>query len=747
MSEHLLPEAEVTPKSRFPLIWFIPLIAAIIGGWLAYKYYSERGTFIVINFEQASGIEARKTPIKYKDVEVGMVRKVGLSPDLKTVRVTVEIYNDMEENLGPDTHFWIVSPRVTLRGVSGLQTLLSGVNIGMEPGEPGPNKTEYAGLSQPPTISIQSAGQALVLSTERLGSLDIGSPVYYRQLEVGEVTGYRLNPDSQKVDVDIFIFAPYNEKIKTNTRFWNASGLELDVSTRGVSARIESLTSLLIGGISFETNEQEMGYPLTGKSAFKLYDSQKQAKDDTSGENKLHYVLYFEDTLHGLYEGAEIKYMGVKLGQVEKILLSSNADNTSIRTQVQIALHVDKLSAENNRTNAEKFLQSLVERGLRAQLRSDSLLTGAQFIGLTMIPQTTESTQTLAKLNDDYTIIFPSTKAKASILSFDPSSVTKELNIAIRSANKLLASNDIKKTLKYLASTSKSIDTITRELAEQGISGEVTTLLSEASKTASSLQLALGDARKVMGTVNGATQALQKDASRALIDARVMMQSAGKAATSISGTAGALQRDAKLAMIDARVMMQSAGKAATSISGTAGALQRDVSTALIDVRKLSQQLNKSTGILEKDISQAIIDARVMIQSTGKAVTSVSGTAGRLQKDISTALIDVRKLSQQLNRSTGVLEKDISKAIIDARVMMQNVGKSVVTLQKDTSRTLWGINKATNTVERSVNATLSEDSALQYRFQQLINDLSEAANSFTVLADTLQRKPNSLILGK
>ncbi|PWQ92145.1 intermembrane transport protein PqiB [Leucothrix pacifica] len=715
MSDRLIPEAEITPKSRFPLIWFIPLIAAIIGGWLAYKYYSERGTFVVINFEQASGIEARKTPVKYKDVEVGMVRKVGLSPDLKTVRVTVEIYNDMEQNLGPDTQFWIVSPRVTLRGVSGLQTLLSGVNIAMEPGEAGASKTEYAGLSQPPTISIQSDGQSLVLSTEKLGSLDIGSPVYFRQLEVGQVTGYRLNPDSQKVDVDIFIYAPYHKKIRTNTRFWNASGFELDLSTQGVSARIESLTSLLIGGISFETNEDEVGYPLTGKSAFKLYDNQKQAREDTSGENKLNYVLYFNDTLHGLYEGAAVKYLGVKLGQVEKILLSNDPLTSSIRTKVHIALHVDKLSDDSNRMNAEKFLQSLVEQGLRAQLRSDSLITGAQFIGLTVVPQNADNAQTLAKLNDDYDSIFPSIKAQGSILSFDPSGVTSELNAALRSANQLLASNDVKKTLKYLASTSRSIDTITRELAEQGISGEVTQLLAEASKTAASLQLALGDARTVMGTVNGATQTLQKNASKALIDARVMMQSAGKAAT--------------------------------AISGTAGTLQRDVSTALIDVRKLSQQLTKSTGVLEKDVSRAIIDARVMLQSTGKAATSVSGTAGRLQQDISTALIDVRKLSQQLNKSTGVLEKDISKAIIDARVMMQNVGKSIVTLQKDTSVTLGGINKATNTVERSVNATLSEDSALQYRFQQLINDLSEAANSFTVLADTLQRKPNSLILGK
>jgi len=658
MASNALPEAHITPKPRISLVWLIPLIAALIGGWLAYKYYSERGTMIVINFEQASGIEARKTPVKYKDVEVGIVQKVSLSPDLKTVRATVEIYNDMEANLGPDTQFWIVSPRVTLRGISGLQTLLSGINIGMEPGPAGDSKTEYAGLSQPPTVSIQSAGQAVVLNAERLGSLDIGSPVYYRQLEVGEVTGYRLNPDNQRVDVDIFIFAPYDEKIRTNTRFWNASGFELDVSTLGVTARMESLTSLLIGGISFETNFQEVGYPLTGKSAFKLYKGYKQAYEDTTGHNKLNYVLYFEDSLHGLHEGSAIKYNGVKLGKVESIQLSQNSQNASIRTRVHAALYVDKLSVKGSRLEAEKLLQSLVEKGLRAQLTSDSLITGAQFIALVKVPQDSGGKQTLARLHDDYSIIFPSTHAKASLLSFDPASVTDELNLALRSATQLLSSQDIKKTLKHLASTSRSIDKITHELAEQGISGEVMQLLEEANKTASGLQLALGDARTVMGTVNRATSTLQKDTSRALIDARVMMQSAGKAATSITGT-----------------------------------------------------------------------------------------ATTLQQDISKALLDIRHLSKQLDHSVGVLEKDSSKALIDARVMMQNVGKSVVTLQKDTSRTLLGINKATHSMERGINATLSEDSALQYRFQQLINDLSEAANSFSVLADTLQRKPNSLILGK
>jgi paraquat-inducible protein B len=728
MNEYVLPEADVAKKSRFSLIWLIPLLAALIGSWLAFKYYNERGTMIVINFEQASGIEARKTPVKYKDVEVGMVRKVSLSPDLKTVRVQVEIYPDMESNLGPDTRFWTVTPRITLRGVSGLETLLSGVNIGMEPGPSGRAKKEYAGLNQQPNINIQSDGQSVVLNAERLGSLDIGSPVYYRQIQVGEVTGYTLNPDNQKVDVDAFIFAPYHDKIRTNSKFWNASGFELDISTLGVTARLESLTSLLIGGIAFETNFKEVGYPLTGKAAFKLYDGFKLAHQDTAADNKLLYTLYFDDTLHGLVEGADVKYQGIKMGQVEKISLSQNHVNESIRTKVKIAIYVDRLSTSGARLEAESLLQALVEKGVRAQLTTSSIVTGAQFIALVR-DSSLKSYQTLGRLDGGYEVIFPNIAAKSSLLNFDPSGVTKELNKAISSANNLLVSSDTKNILKNLASTMSSIDTITAELSREGVSGEVMELLKEASKTAKGLTLALGDARKVIGTVDSVAQTLQKDASKAMIDARVMMQSAGKAATSLSGSAAVLQKDASKAMIDARVMLQSTGKAATSLSG-------------------------SVDVLQKDASKALIDARVMMQSAGKAATSLSGSVGFIQKEASKAMIDARVMMQSagkaatsLSSSANVLQKDTSKAMIDARVMMQKVGKTTEALEKDVSRTLWHINKASLAAEKGINSTMSEDSALQYRFQQLINDLSEAASSFSVLADTLQRKPNALILGK
>ncbi len=730
MTEYTLPRANVQAKPRFSLIWLIPLIAALIGSWLAYKYYSERGTIIMVTFDEASGIVARKTPVKYKDVEVGMVQKVTLSPDLESVQAQIEIYNEMEDNLGPETQFWVVSPRVTLRGITGLQTLLSGVNIAMDPGPVGSANDEYAGLTQAPAISVQSSGQAFELNSVRLGSVDIGSPVYYRQIEVGEITSYKLNPDTQQVDVDIFIHAPYHEQIRTNTRFWNASGFELDVTTDGINARMESLSSFLIGGVAFDTNFNEPGYPITEKSSFKLYDNFKRAHEDTSSDNKLIYTMYFKDTLIGLNVGSPINFQGVKIGQVEDISLLKSPENDNIRSQVQAALYVDKLSTNAGRLQAEKLLQSLVEQGLRAQLRSSSIITGAQFIALTIDRHhKRRNVQTLASLNEDYAIIFPSIHAKQSIMSFDPSTIVSELNKTLRTANSLIGSDDVKLMLKGLASTSDSIGTISEQLAQQGISGEVMALLKEASKTAASLQLVLGDARKTMGTIDIATLSLQQDASKAMIDARVMMQSAGKAATSLTGSVDILQKDTSRAIIDARTLMQTANKAAGAITGNIDTLQ-------------------------KDTSKAIIDARTLMQTANKSASTITGNIDTLQKDTSKAIIDARTLMQTANKATGsitgnidALQKDTSKAIIDARVMMQKVGKSVEALQKDTSQTLRGINKTTSTVERSINATLSEDSALQYRFQQLINDLSEAASSFSVLADTLQRKPNSLLLGK
>ncbi|HIQ14455.1 MAG TPA: MCE family protein [Leucothrix sp.] len=598
------PTAQLNPKSRFSLIWIIPLTAALIGGWLVFKYYSERGTMITIILDDASGVEAKKTPVRYKSVQVGKVKKIGLTSDLKKVKVTAEIFPGMAKNLTANTRFWVVKPRVSFQGISGLDTLLSGVHIGMDPGNLNTEDDSssilesYIGLSKPPIITSKEKGTSLTLKTSKLGSLDISSPVYYRKIKVGEVTGYHLDPDNDMIDVSIYVHAPYDNKIKTSSRFWNASGLELELTTSGVSVRMESLTSLLVGGIAFETPTNETGYPLDGKNDFKLYDSYKLANDDTQRYNKLFYVMYFTDTLHGLGEDSLLEYNGVKVGKVESILLESAKDSTRVKTLVKVSFRIDKFSAKGDREEAEQTLRNLVKDGLVAQLTIDSLITGAQYIALKMVDKPnknhTASTFTLLPTNGNYASVFPTTRSQQSLLNFDASEITQELNLAISSITALINSKDVEKTLKGLASTSESISKITQKLEKKGFSGELVNTLTTAKK---------------------ATQ---------------------------------------------------------------------------DIRKL-------------------------IRESQHTMVVIGNVANKLQKDASQTLRTV-----------------------------SNVGNK---LQRDVSKTLNGVDRVSLSLNKGLKNTLSEDSALQYRLQQLINDLSEASNSFSILADTLQRKPNSIIFGK
>jgi len=592
------PSAQVSPKSKFSLIWIIPITAALIGGWLIYKYYSERGTTITITFDNAAGIESNKTPIRYKDVQVGKVKNLRLSPDLKRVNVTAEIFPEMAENLGINTRFWVVRPRVTFQGVSGLETLFSGVHIAIDPGLKSEPLDNYSGLSIPPIVTTDKKGTRIALNTNSLGSLDIGSPIYYHKINVGEVSSYRLNPQNESIDVFIYVHAPYDSKIKTNTRFWNASGLELNLNSSGVSARMESLTSLLIGGIAFETPKSEIGHELTGETAFKLYDSYKLAKDDTQRLNKLFYVMYFEDTLHGLSEDSVIEYGGVKVGKVESILLESNQNNSKVKTLVRASLRIDKFSKKGKYEEAQQVLQNLVGNGLQAQLTVDSLVTGSQYISLNDSQKNSKSGRNtlfaLRPTTRKQAAIFPTTASQTSLLNLDATEITKELNRAIVSVNKLINSNDVKTTLAGLANTSESISKITQKLDNEGFSGELVNTLESAQKITKEISLLVADSRKVMSSITQTTQVLQKDASQSM----------------------------------------------------------------------------------------------------KTFNNVSNK-----------------------------------------------------LQRDMGKTLGNIDRVSQTLDKGLKTTLSEDSALQYRLQQLINDLGEASKSFSVLADTIQRKPNSVIFGK
>jgi len=245
------PEALAEPivgrKRRFSLVWLFPLVAAAIGAWLVFTTLQDQGPTISIQFKTAAGLEAGKTKIKHKNVELGMVESVALSDDLSHILVTAALQKEAEPHLRDDTRFWVVRPRLGVGGVSGLDTLVSGAYIELDPGSGEPRR-EFTGLESPPIVRSDEPGREFVLVADRLGSLSAGSPIYFRGLDVGEVLGYKLADDDSSLRIEVFIRAPHDALVRTNTRFWNASGVSITMDADGVKVATESIEALLAGG-------------------------------------------------------------------------------------------------------------------------------------------------------------------------------------------------------------------------------------------------------------------------------------------------------------------------------------------------------------------------------------------------------------------------------------------------------------------------------------------------------------------
>lgn len=385
MDSDLIPEARVKSRSRLSLVWLIPLIALIIGIWLAIKTWNEQGPVVTIEFKSAAGLVAGQTRIKFKDVEVGQVKTVNFSDDLKTVIVSAELQRTFAEFLTEHTRFWVERPRVTLSGISGLDTLVSGAYIALDPGEEGRARRHFTGLEQPPLIKTAEAGRRVRLHAPTLGSFNIGSPVYYRRIQVGQVVGYHLEPDGKAVIIEAFINAPHDALVTPDTRFWNVSGVDMSLSTAGVQLDTPSLLAMLIGGIAFSTpdtidsGQDHAPYP----DVFPLYRNREAALAKTYAR-KERYLLIFEGAARGLASGAPVRLKGIDIGRVLDIQLQLDAETLAFRIPVLIEVEPERVTLRGSVSAAERqqLVGRLVKNGLRAQLKLDSVVSGALYVDL-----------------------------------------------------------------------------------------------------------------------------------------------------------------------------------------------------------------------------------------------------------------------------------------------------------------------------------------------------------------------------
>jgi len=396
-----LPQATVVPKKRARLsaVWIIPILVAFVAIGVAIQRISNEGPTITIVFKGAEGIEAGKTFVKYKDVNIGQVTAVQLTDDYGKVEVKAKIAKSAEGLMVEDAKFWIVRPIVSLSGISGLSTLLSGNYIGFDAGKSDRSQRTFTALDVPPIITGQ-AGRQFVLNADDLGSLAIGSPIYYRRLPVGQVIAYDLAADGKSVQIKVFVNAPYDKYVTTETRFWNASGLDVSVTANGLDVHTESVAALLVGGLAFDTlSFSSQTAAAAANSVFTLYRDRSTAMKVPDPVAR-RYVLHFRESLRGLAVGAPVTFLGLPAGEVASIGLLFDAAKADLRPRVVITFYPERLIAyastdqgaslraqDEDKNKRDLLLKRLIEdRGLRGQLRSANLITGQLYVAFDYFP-------------------------------------------------------------------------------------------------------------------------------------------------------------------------------------------------------------------------------------------------------------------------------------------------------------------------------------------------------------------------
>jgi paraquat-inducible protein B len=384
-----LMQARVQRSRRFSPIWLIPIVTIGIAIWLAYDTLSKRGPLITVTFESAEGLVAGQSKVKHKDVDMGTVQSVQLSPDLNHVVVTARMNPEAERLLTDKAQLWVVKPRLFAGNLSGLETALSGTYIELLPSaEAGKSQRDFIGLENPPVLQSDVPGTKVTLAADRLGSISQGSPVYYRSIAVGEVLGWVTDDMTAHVRISAFIRAPFDRYIHDDTRFWDASGVSVQFGGSGVRLEIESLRALLLGGVAFDTPlESQATSVAAADTVFPLY-SDRTAADNAAFKRRVQVVAYFPGSVGGLGKGSAVTIYGIRIGEVTSVDLEYDPASDSIRAPVHFEISPEQIVGAAGATVRTPLqnAQLLVNAGMRAQIESDNLILGTKAVVLAMLP-------------------------------------------------------------------------------------------------------------------------------------------------------------------------------------------------------------------------------------------------------------------------------------------------------------------------------------------------------------------------
>jgi paraquat-inducible protein B len=510
--QHSVPTAAARRRRRIPLIWLVPAVSLLIALWLAWDTYSKRGPEITISFESGSGLQAGQSQLKFKDVTMGTVKSIAVSPDFSKVIVTVATTREAIPLLGGKTVFWIVKPQLFAGSISGLDTILSGSYIGMLPStEKSEPRSTFVGSEDPPILTSSVPGTVFTLDTQKLGAISLGSPIFYRGLDVGKVLGWDLGDMARHVSIHAFVRAPFDKYVHDDSLFWNASGVSLKLGVNGIDVQMESLRALLLGGVAFDTRPDTKAEVSESDHRFTLYASQEAAQAAGYGRLLL-MVSNFSGSVAGLSVGADVTLRGLKIGEVTDVGLKFDQKTDSIVAPVHYRIEADRIAGAVSAAGANTPLgagaAAMIRRGYRATLQSPSLITGQKIIAIELVPDAPPAELSIE--NGD--LVVPSaesggfdsiTRSANELLSkinrIDFSSIGANLVGITKGLNDTINGPPLQKSLAALQATMTDVQDVVRKL-DAGASPALARL----PKISADLQDTLANANKLTGSVTSA---------------------------------------------------------------------------------------------------------------------------------------------------------------------------------------------------------------------------------------------------
>ncbi|WP_415233956.1 intermembrane transport protein PqiB [Pseudorhodobacter sp.] len=694
MTPQDLPVMDLIPAKRSPwrnlsFVWLVPILALIVSLGVAWQSYSNKGTLITIVFTNAAGITPKDTTIRFRDVIIGAVEDVSFSKDMSQVEVSARINKDVAATLSPETLFWVVRPEVSARGISGLSTVLSGVYIdaAWTPIK-GSDARAFEGLSETPLIRPGHEGTRVMIRSKNGTSLTPGAPVFFRGMEVGQLDTPRLSETGDSTDVEAFINAPFDKFLTTDSRFWNLAGFSVTLGPAGLDLNVASLGSLLTGGVAFE-NVVSGGAPVTDDTLFRLFKNEAAARDSIFTQlsaNSITMSVVFGESVSGLASGAPVEFRGLRIGQVTSIgaFIMKNPAGSSVHMRALISIDPQSLGLDADA--GKETTQSFIEGLISKGMRARLSTTSIFSSALKIeLADIPDALPASLKLDADGTPIIPS-------VTSDLPDFTATAEGVLERVNKL----PIEAVMNQAVSLMASIEAIATAQGTQRAPDAILGLIE--------------DARGLIGKED--TQAIPKELRGVIVDLRSIMAEL-KERGAVENLSSALD---------------SFDKASADIATASG----DLPDLIVDLRAIAAKVQDLKA-------EELVAAVTRVMESTDALIGTEG-AKSIPPALASALTEVQAALREL-REGGAVE-NTNAALASARQAADAVAQAAKNFPDVTAQLNAVISKADALI-----ASYGEKSTFNAETLDLLRELKIAARAVSQLARTIERNPNSLILGR